>query len=44
MIKKTIRNSPRYCYLVEENKECLQKYPKKPKIKIEFTNSDDKEV
>ncbi|MBI3289857.1 hypothetical protein HYZ78_00495 [Candidatus Microgenomates bacterium] len=35
-----------YCtvYLVKENKEFFKKYPKKPKMKIEFINSGDKKV
>lgn len=35
-----------YCtvYLVKENKAFFKKYPKKPKIKVKFTDSRDKQV
>ncbi|MCL5797388.1 MAG: hypothetical protein M1366_01115 [Patescibacteria group bacterium] len=35
-----------YCtiYLIGENKEFLKKYPKKPKMKVEFINTGDKKV
>lgn len=40
------KNGTIYCtvYLVKENKEFFKKYPKKPKMKVEFVNTGDKKV